>query len=506
MNDLPSLCERVLKTGLVMLIAFTPFAFGTVEPWSIALMEWGVTTLLLVFLLARLWPTTEVRPATPRLTGLELPIGLFIVLCVLQTVPMPLRWLNMISPGSAGMYQKIDWPPAAPAVDSRGGVAPDSDSLPRLDLPDRRPVSVYPTGTWHRLRLLAAFAALFLLVSAWADRADRILFGLISVTIVGFLVAVHGLVQFLTWNGKMFWVRKVASVSVFGPFVNHNHFAGYVEMVIPVAISLATYFIEVGRRPDGTRRIDRGLWGTDGRSRLGQGVLALFASLILVGSLFFSQSRAGILAAVIGGVVFFVLLWRRIASRSAVWSVGIALPVLVSVLIAWIGADVVTRRLETYSALKTEASFRLRLIVWDSVLRNLPRYHWFGSGLGTFEESFAPLTPPGSAARWDMAHNDYLQLLWETGVVGGAIVLFGGLVFAWRYWWPALRSRGHPLHVFRVGLAVALLSIALHSCVDFSLQIGANGFLCALIAGLLVALDRVAGREMAAQEAGIGGG
>ena len=57
-----------------------------------------------------------------------------------------------------------------------------------------------------------------------------------------------------------------------------------------------------------------------------------------------------------------------------------------------------------------------------------------------------------------------------------------------RYWWPAQRSRGHPLDLFRVTLAVSLLSIALHSLVDFNLQIGSNGFLCAVLAGALVAL------------------
>src|SRR5881397_3963779 len=102
MMTVPQACDQVIRWGLVALIVFTPLAFGTVEPWSIALMEWGITTLLLFFLLSRLWPSRGPRVAkSPREPGLPLilPIGLFLVLCILQTVPVPMRWLQVVSPG-----------------------------------------------------------------------------------------------------------------------------------------------------------------------------------------------------------------------------------------------------------------------------------------------------------------------------------------------------------------------------------------------------------------------
>jgi O-antigen ligase len=124
------------------------------------------------------------------------------------------------------------------------------------------------------------------------------------------------------------------------------------------------------------------------------------------------------------------------------------------------------------------------------MLRELPAYVRVGSGLGTFEDSFAPLTPAGATARWDRAHNDYLQLLWETGIPGATLFVVGLWIFIRKFWWPALTGRERPVDFFRAGLAVSLLSIALHSGVDFCLQIGANAFLCALLAGLIVALHR----------------
>src|SRR5438034_9913513 len=96
------------------LIGFTPLAYGTVEPWSIAILEWGVVSLLLVYLLSRVYPgrdqtATPSKAVRPRLLGLAIPIGLFLVLCVLQTVPLPIRWLRTVSPGSAGLYESVDF-------------------------------------------------------------------------------------------------------------------------------------------------------------------------------------------------------------------------------------------------------------------------------------------------------------------------------------------------------------------------------------------------------------
>ena len=483
MSPVPDMCDRVTRWGFVTLIVFTPLAFGTVEPWSIAAMEWGIVTLVLVFWLGRLWPGPEATRGIRAFTGMEVPLGLFLLFCVLQTVPLPMHLLQRISPGSARMYQGPGDSPQGTAAEAGSARAPVPVAS-RVSA-ERRPVSVSPRETWSRVQMVASFGALFLLTTWWGRR-DRIVFLLTAVTVVGFLVSLFGLVQFLTWNGKIYWLRKVPPASSFGPFVNHNHFAGYIEMIIPVAISLALYLMEV-RRARHRGAEDRGRWG--------KGALALFAAVILIVALFFCLSRGGILSTLVSGCILFIIVWRRIGSRRVAWSLAAALPILAGVLIAWIGPGIVTRQLATYATLENEASFRLRAMIWRQMIREMPRFLWVGSGLGTFEESFAPFVPPGTPKRWDKAHNDYLQILWETGIVGGGLVLVGLLMFVRRYWWPAFRSRVHPFDILRMGIAVSLLAIALHSLVDFNLQIGSNGFLCALLIGLLVALDREVGRE-----------
>jgi O-antigen ligase len=270
-------------------------------------------------------------------------------------------------------------------------------------------------------------------------------------------------------------------------------------MIIPVSIGLALYTMKIRRsRHHGSAPAEGGGDGPGrGAENIGRwvkGALASFMAVILLVALFFCKSRGGIFSTLVSGAILFAIVWRRIGSRRVAWSLAVALPLLVILLILWIGPGG-KKELVSYATVEGEASFRLRLVLWERLIRELPHFLWVGSGLGTFEDGFAPYVPPGSPRRWDRAHNDYLQILWETGVVGAILCLTGVVVFARRYWWPAFRSRIHPFDILRMGIAVSMLCIALHSIGDFNLQIGSNGFLFALLAGLLVALDREVGRE-----------
>jgi O-Antigen ligase len=494
-------CERILRWGLVSLLAFTPFAFGTVEPWAVLLMQWGVVTLVLVYALRRLFDDQgEPRPSSV-LTGLEAPIALFLAFCLLQTIPMPLAMLDTISPGSAKMRRLPDV--HALIDEGRPGAAEAMAAEPLLNLSTihRASVSVRPEKTAAQALQVLVLALLFWLVASWAERGNRPVFLLGAIVAVGSGVAFEGLLQSLTWNGKIYWVRKVPPSRPFGPFVNHDHFAAYVEMVIPIAISMAFYVASIRRRPSGPPRKGGGLADAlviDADRALGrwsQAGIALFAAAILIATLFMSLSRGGIVSALASGAVLFGLLSRKISSRRSLWLAALGMLLLVALLILRIGGDSILKQVETLRSLKSEESFVLRLNIWERVLGGLPDFLWVGSGLGTFEDSFAPLAPEGSVQRWTRAHNDYLQIVWETGLVGAVIVLIGVILFVRRYWWPALKGRRHPLDLFRLGIAASLLSVALHSLVDFGLQIGANGFLFALLAGLMVALHRRCDRD-----------
>ncbi|MGH2607914.1 MAG: O-antigen ligase family protein [Tepidiformaceae bacterium] len=491
----PGACEGAVRWGLVALIAFTPLAFGTVERWSIAVMEWGIITLLLIALMGHCWQPASTRPRFHRATGLELPAVLFMGLCVLQTVPLPLHWLAAVAPGSARLYAAPDLRQVA-AEQWPDLEVPDGDRLLEPASETRRPISLRPDLTWERIRLLAAFVSLFVLTGAWARTMDRIVFLLGAITLVGCLVGAQALVQYLTWNGRIYWVRKVPPSSAFGPFVNHNHFAGYVEMIIPVAIALSFHLFALRRHraaPSPAGFVARGWLVEDDDSRIGPnlGALTLFGAILLLVTLFFSLSRGGILSTLASGGVLLALVWRRSKGYPVRWVATLGVPIVAASLILWIGVGPIQQRFGELEEPSNEASLQSRVVVWRAVLDELPEFAWVGAGLGSFEHSFARFTPAGSASRWDKAHNDYLQVAWETGAVGAGLAFLGALVFARRYWFPAARSKARGLDILRIGVAASILSMALHSVIDFNLQIGSNGFLFVVLCALLVSLSRL---------------
>jgi hypothetical protein len=492
-------CDAIIRWGLVSLIAFTPLAFGTVEAWSIALMEWGVTSLLLVAVARRVLAGPP-RDRSRFATGVEWPLGLFLGLVLLQLVPLPRTLVGWIAPGSASVHRMALAPP-------EGGMTTREDydavraALELGPSPGRVPVSLDVEETSHRAGLLLSFGGVFYLAAGWGATKGRARFLVRAIVVVGFCVSLFAIVQRLTWNGRIYWLRPSRNSSAFGPFVNHNHFAGYVEMILPLAIALAYYLVDRQRhlpRPgedpppaEWSRPTDRGLMDDEQEKagRWGRWVLALFAAILILSSLVLSGSRGGLLSAVLSSGLLFASLWKRIP-RALAWGVLVSLPLIAGLLIAWIGVDTLRASIPQGS-LEREASFHARQVIWRQVFHNLPDAGVAGFGLGSFETSFAPYTPPGTAARWDKAHNDFLQIAWETGFAGGALIAWGTLLFAFRYIVPALRSPLEDSDLFRIAIAVGLTSLVLHSLVDFNLQIGSNGFLFALLAGLLVALHPI---------------
>src|SRR5467141_356691 len=99
-----AMTDRIVRWGLVALLAFTPLAFGAVEAWAVAIMEWGIWTLVIVATVGRWWPGAA-HERRLRRTGLEVPVALFIGYCILQLVPIPVGLLARLSPGAAHMYE-----------------------------------------------------------------------------------------------------------------------------------------------------------------------------------------------------------------------------------------------------------------------------------------------------------------------------------------------------------------------------------------------------------------
>jgi O-antigen ligase len=361
--------------------------------------------------------------------------------------------------------QLIPWPPAVLAVLSPGSFSFYRDQL-LVPLTAWRPISVSPPDTLRGLAFLASFSLLYVAVwrelgeDPWRRRLMLTVVGVgVAITVAAFLQAaspeprkIYGL-----WRPRWDW-------AVFGPYVNRNHFAGYLVMAAPLAFGFAL---------EALSRL-RGAWGRRRRGWLllgeveGVAVVRWSAvAMVLVAGLLASRSRGGV-SAFAGAALLLPF-----ASRRRGWT-ALAVALLAGLGLFWIGiADVM-------SAFHARGIQGSRLDLWRDMLPIVPRHPVFGVGWNAFATAYPWYrTLPGPD--WvGEAHNDYLQALTDGGLVGAVLTL--GLVGAALRGAHA-RARRSPLDL---GLLGALLGLALHALVDFNWQIPANAATWTALAALAV--------------------
>jgi O-antigen ligase len=278
-----------------------------------------------------------------------------------------------------------------------------------------------------------------------------------AVTVFAFLLALFAVLQFYSDPTRIYWSVKPRWPGwIFGPYVNHNHYAGLMEMLIPVACG---YML--------TRR-----------AILPARLLMAVAVLLPFASVFLSGSRGGSVALSIEACLFIGILLRNASvlertklAQSAL--LGIAGAALV---FFWMDTNQMSRRLATVfevSRLPEVGLAGRKATILDS-LRMLRDHPWMGTGLGSFEVAFPPYQSLPTDDVWDHAHNDLVEALAETGLVGGLLIT-AALAFFFRLAFTDLRARLRlPDGWLQVGAAVGCCGLLVHSLCDFNLHIPAN--------------------------------
>lgn len=500
---------------IAALVLLTPLAFGSVEGWAIVALETSILVAGALWLVARAAGRTR-RPVT----GIEVPVLLFLVVVAVQLAPWPRSVVRWVSPHLSSVYEQAipgyghghsndleSWlleNDAGPARTAPGEAASGGSALPLT----------YSRGdTVDHTVLFVAYALLFLIV---ADRfRDRGRFRRLTIWIVfvGMGIALIGIFQKLSWNGKVLWFRNPpSSERPFGPFINPNHFAGYMELIVPLALGLFLTLLSrrarFGYRMEhdddiDSRELERRLGplaaGLEGpRSGLPwtavqtgpKSVLLGFLIVLSIGSIVLSLSRGGFIATLIAFSLFAraivpPVLRSRIkpgAMTAIVAGGAIALSIGF-----WLGASKIAERAASPDAVKSESSYHHRAKVWSRTVDLFEDHAALGTGFGTYMTAFAAYSPPGAYEIWKEAHNEYLQLLAEVGLVGFLTALLALWIFGRKHFLPVVMNRNSPDRLLTLGLAMGIVSLFLHSFVDFNLQIPAVGFLFVVVAGLLVA-------------------
>jgi O-antigen ligase len=330
---------------------------------------------------------------------------------------------------------------------------------------------------WTILNPLTYICAFYL--ARYASRTnrsrDRFVLGFI---ILALIEAFYGLLQYLAnWQYIFTYPKKFYTTQATGTYINPNHYAGFLEMILPLAFVLALYQLErLGRtNPTLSRRANLGFQS----ERVAPLIFFSFASLLIFGAILFSRSRMGIFSATtavasIGG------LWVTSARRRG-WAITalvgfLAIAVLFGI---WIGLGPVAER---YEALATD--YHLRMNLWKDTLSLIRAHPLFGSGFGTYATVYTTVQTTALLNLVDHAHNDYLEITVELGIIGAGL-LFGLIL--------SVLARGisafYRLRQTREGFLVlgscgSILAILFHSLADFNLQIPANALVFAAILGL----------------------
>jgi O-antigen ligase len=396
---------KFLRVGICVLVAFGVLAHGGVEDWARAVFETGIGLLFLAWAI-RFYSHSEetilISPLLPPMLGF-----LLVVLAQL---------LFSTSASTFNTHQEF-------------------------------------------MLLLADIIMLFLAVQAFRTLEDWRGFVWFAM-IFGFVVSVFGILQHLTFNGKLYWFREMHYGGIpFGPYVNRNHFAGFAELFIPM--SLVPLMLGKVRR-------ERWL------------IIGLFA-VVSIGSLFLAASRGGIISVAVEVVV--VVMWmslRRMGPKRLLGGAAVLIAALG--MVSWLGVKEIAQRFTNMKAMEVSSGKRasMRRGTW----RIFVDYSWMGTGLGTLQMVFPPYETLYDGRIVNHAHNDYLEALAETGIAGGlCCALFLGLLL---FHSSQQLSAGNSSFAAVLNLSglVASAGFLVHSLVDFNLHMPANAQLFFLVATL----------------------
>ncbi len=394
-----------LRVGICALAVFAVAAHGGVEDWARAFIETGAGLLLLAWA-ARMY---VIREEQIVLSPLFPPLAIFSLIVFAQ-------WFF------------------------------------------RRTASSYSTRM-ELLLLLSDVILLFLAAQVFQTLQDWrgfVWFGMFF----GFLISIFGILQHLTFNGKLYWFREMHFGGIpFGPYANRNHFAGFVELILPLALVPLVL---------GKVRRERRL------------VVGVFA-VLPIGALFLSVSRGGIVSLGVElALLALVMILRRARWKQLLSGAAVLLAAML--MVSWLGVGQLLQRFSSFQSLEVTVGKRasMRRDTWQIFLN----HPVIGTGLGTLQIVYPPYESLYDGKIVNHTHNDYLEALAETGLLGGLCCAWFLGVLLWQSIKRFRRLNNSFPAALQLSGLVACSGFLVHSLVDFNLHIPSNALLFFLMAHL----------------------
>ena len=381
--------DTALFVSLLVMLMFGPLAFGATQPWSQFVQQTLALGLAVVWLVRFYRRGIVESPNSPLL----LPAAIFFVFVVLQFT------LNLTAYRYATLSEALNLIPCGVVLLVAGDIFTSR----------------------KRLRQFVVAMAVF-----------------------GFGIALFALLQDFSHTDKIYGLMPVRQLSalMYGPYANHNHYAGLLEMLTPLACAAA--FVERGAK----------------RS------LLLFATILMAASIVLSRSRGGVFGLTVAIVFVCVILNRDKRQRRAA-------PMILSVVAAGaicaalLANDTVLRRFQ-------EVQDHYRPAIYVDTFRMWLHRPWLGFGWGAFPTVYPQFRSFYTSLFVNHAHNDYLEMLAETGLVGAGLTawfLFAVLRAGMR---KIADKKDREGSIATMGLMASIVALLAHSTLDFNLHIPAN--------------------------------
>jgi len=424
--------DKSIAVGLLTAIVFTQFAHGSVEPWSLAVFELILTVVLLLW---GIKATLDKRLAI-TVPAAALPVAALLLLGIAQSV---------VFTGETG---------------------------------ERSSLSMDVEATRYTVLALFFLAASFVVAANFFVTRERLWLLASLLTVFGAMVAAFALIQYFTWNGRFYWLRATGS-SVFGPFVNHNHFAGYMAMLMPVPLGL---LLRAVRGPVqllygfvtalmGTATIVSG-------SR--SGVISLTAAMVLMAIL----NRRWTVGAVYGRAYSDALEPKRFRLSRLGPIAVVSLSMIAGVF--WIGATPIIERFgrAVDQLVRSGTPDVSRAMMWNETTKLIHDHPIVGAGLGTYHTVYPIYGTTEKFFGLDYTHNDYLQVLADAGAVGGVIaVWFIVTIFSGAS--RGIRSRDPLFASLALAGTAGIFAVLVQSLSDTDLQIPSNALLFLVLSAVV---------------------
>jgi O-antigen ligase len=507
--------DRIVFWGVCLVIVLLPLPFGAVDEWAIFTFEAATFVLFVLHVLGRnpmgapsidldstgigrgkQTLSTKTSPGEDsfrtedstshgkvrsssaiRFPGwLKVLPAIALGAAIIQIIPLPISIVAALSPRAGVIWRGLSAEGLAGAAGA-GGAGGGWATL-----------SLVPNFTLYELIRYIFYFLFAYLVYRHVSTRKRVKIFVFLLFAAACFQSFYGLAEFFGGTQRIFGFQREAYMdSATGTFINRNHFAGFLEMIFPISVGYLLARASFFAMKRGGSLKERILWFSQERL---QKVVVFGIVPVLIGvGIFFSRSRTGIF-------LFFASIFLMVVALSGAGGrrpegvegtggpreAGVSRPIfgkvirtvllLVVFAVILIGIKPVIERF-SFAALAHE----VRPVYFKNTVEIIKDFPIAGTGLGTYLYAYPMYEKKYSGDLLDHAHNDYLELLAEGGIVAGGlmiVVAFGALIWLFARW---AKRNDHLVRGVGLGCLVGIASILIHSLTDFNLHITANAVL-----------------------------